>query len=423
VRLTILYSFTQRVLPLVSFDPITIASVEVGTSKIAVILAEYSGDGFTIQGWGECRAQGVRKGVVEHYADCSQCTVQALEVAKRNAEVETIDRAFLALTGGHLQGFPSEASLAVSSADNMVSAREVEQLRQLALAKELPEGRMLLQSLRRPFRLDGRLLRNSPEHLAGHRLELAYWLIHGDQHRVSDSVHMVTSSDIPVVEMALSSVCSGRVVTSRREREDGVLVLDIGAGTTDYVLYRYGAPYVAGVVAVGGDHLSSDLTTGLRLSVGQGDRVKLRHGRATVQCRDKAQKVWLDGDGAIGDRQLPLVSIEKILELRVRELFEVVRQSLGADFAPEHCAAGVVLTGGTSKLPGIADVAAEVFGVPAQLGKVSAELPETLQEELREPGYHAVLGLLLEGIEQQRGHFATEQSQRGGFFRRLFSRH
>jgi len=407
----------------VSFDPITIASVEVGTSKIAVILAEYSGDGFSILGWGECRAQGVRKGVVEDYPACSKCTLQALEDAMRNAEVEAIDRAFLALTGGHLQGFPSEVSLAVTSQGNMVSANEVEQLRELALAKELPEGRMLLQSLRRPFRLDGRVLRNSPEHLMGRRLELAYWMMHGDQHRVSDTMHMVTSSDIPVTETALSSLCSGRVVTSRTERESGVLVLDIGAGTTDYVLYRYGAPYVAGVVAVGGDHLSSDLTTGLRLSVGQADRVKLRYGRATVQCRDKSQKVWLNGDGAIGDRQIPLFSIERILELRVRELFEVVRQSLAADFAPEYCAAGLVLTGGTSKLPGIADVAAEVFGVPAQLGKVSAELPDSLQDALREPGYHTALGLLLEGIEQQRGHSAAEQSQRGGFFRRLFSRH
>jgi len=408
----------------VSFDPITIASVEVGTSKIAVILAEYRGDdGFSIQGWGECRAEGVRKGVVMDYATCSKCTQQALEVAVRNAEAEGIDRAFLALSGGHLQGFPSEASLAVTSPGNMVSEREVEQLRQLALSKELPDGRTLLQSVRRPFRLDGRVLRNSPEHLTGRRIELAYWLMHGDQHRVSDAVHMITSSNIPVTETALSSLCSGRVVTSRMERENGVLVLDIGAGTTDYVLYRYGAPYTAGVVAVGGDHLSNDLTNGLRLSVGQGDRVKLRHGRANVQCRDKAQKVWLDGDGAIGDRQLPLASIERILELRVRELFEVVRQSLGEDFAPEHCAAGLVLTGGTSKLPGIADVAAEVFGLPAQIGKVSAELPETLQEELREPGYHTALGLLLEGIAQQRGHFATEQTQRGGFFRRLFSRH
>lgn len=406
-----------------SFDPITIASVEVGTSKIAVILAEYSGDGFLIRGWGECRAQGMRKGVVVDYAACSQCTAQALEVAKQNAEAESIDRAFLALTGGHVQGFPSEASLAVSSPDNMVSAREVSQLRQLALAKELPEGRTLLQSLRRPFRLDGRMIRNSPEHLAGRRLELGYWLMHGDQHLISTAMHMVTSSNTPVVEMVPSSLCSGRVVTSRREREDGVLVLDIGAGTTDYVLYRYGAPYVAGVVAVGGDHLSSDLTTGLRLSVGQGDRVKLRHGRATVQCRDKAQRVWLDGDGAIGDRQLPLVSIERILELRVRELFEVVHQSLGEDFSPEHCAAGVVLTGGTSKLPGIADVAAEVFQAPAQLGKVSAELPETLQDQLREPGYHTALGLLLEGVELQRENFTAEQSQRGGFFRRLFARY
>jgi len=409
----------------VSFDPITIAAVDLGTSKIAVILAEYNGEGFAIRGWGECRAVGMRKGVVDDYKACSECTNQALEAAKKNAKLDTIEHAFLALSGGHVQGFLSEASLEVASAANMVTAREIAQLRDLALAKEPPEGQMFLQHLRRPYQLDGRVFKNAPEHHSGKRLGLAYWMVHGDAHRVSDAVHMVTGANIPVAEMVLSGLCSGRVVTSRTDREQGVLVIDIGAGTTDYVLYRYGRPYVAGVVAVGGEHLSNDLTLGLRLSPGKGDRIKLRHGRATVQCRDKTQKVWLDGDGSIGDRQLPLFSVERILELRVREIFEVVRKKLGADFDPAVCPAGVVVTGGTSKLAGIADLAAEVFGVHAHLGALSEELPPGLHDELREPGYHTALGLLFEGIELQHEHSATVTSQRKnrGLFSRLFSRH
>ncbi|KXU35473.1 cell division protein FtsA [Cephaloticoccus primus] len=407
-----------------SSDPVTLAAVEIGSSKVAAIVAEYTGYGFTIKGWGECQSQGVRKGCVIDYPAVTQCTQQALENAKRatggssGVPVEQIDKVFLAQTGGHLDGFYNEGARIVSAADNMVSAEDIAEVRRLAKAKELPEGRMLLERLRHPFRLDGRLIKSSPEHLCGRRLEVGYWMVHGDESRISDSYHMISNSQIEVAEMVLSGLASGRVVTSQAEREHGVLVIDIGGGTSDYALYRDGLPYVAGAVAVGGGHLSNDLTIGLRLSTGQGDRVKLRHGRAIVQCRDKAQKVWLDGDLAIGDRQLPLLSIEKILEARVREIFEVVKHKLGTAFSPETCAAGVVLTGGTSKLPAIAEAAAAVFNTPVHIGQVSDGFPEPLQD----PGFHTALGLLQLGIEKQRAREAAERSQRPGFLRRLFAR-
>ena len=209
------------------------------------------------------------------------------------------------------------------------------------------------------------------------------------------------------------------MVTGMEERQNGILAIDIGAGTTDYVLYRNGAPHTTGVVAVGGAHFTNDLTIGLRLSEEKAEKLKLRFGRAMVQARDRNEQVWLDGNFSIGDRQFPRQTIETITAARARELLEVVRKRLGQAFAPESCAAGVVLTGGAAKLPALAECAAQVFGVPARLG----EAPSWVNENLRDPGFHTALGTLYYGVSSLSERASTAR-RKGGFLRnvsRLFA--
>jgi cell division protein FtsA len=217
----------------------------------------------------------------------------------------------------------------------------------------------------------------------------------------------------------LASLAAGHMVTTAEERQHGVLAIDMGAGTTDFVLYRDGAPHTTGVVPVGGTHLTNDLCIGLRLTERQAEKLKLRFGRASVQTKDKLQRVWLDGNFAIGDRQFPQQAIEQITSARAWELLEVVRKKLGTAFSPETCASGVVLTGGGAKLAGIAEAAAKIFGVPAHLG----ETPTWVSENMREPGYHTALGLLYYGISAHAER--TAPARRGtGFLtgvKRLFA--
>jgi cell division protein FtsA len=198
-----------------------------------------------------------------------------------------------------------------------------------------------------------------------------------------------------------------------------VLAIDIGAGTTDYVLYRNGVAHTTGVVAVGGAHFTNDISIGLRLTEGQAEKLKLRFGRAVVQARDKNEKVWLDGNYSIGDRQFARQAIENITSARAWELLEVVRKKLGQAFSPEACAAGVVLTGGAAKLPALAVCASKVFGTTARLG----EAPSWVNENLRDPGYHTALGILYYGVSAQ-GDRAAMARSRGGFLHnvtRLFA--
>ncbi len=401
-----------------SSKPTFIGAVEIGTSKVTVLLGEYTGRELAIIGRGECSSRGVIKGTVVDYKAASDCTHSALEQAEREAG-ERIELVFLAQTGGHLEGFYNEASVNVKASDNMIEPGDVRTVCDLAKSKELPGGRMVVHNIRRPFRVDGRLIPGSPENLVGQRLEVGYWTVHGQEQRLADNIHVIRGFNLEVRELVLASLASGHMVTSAEERQHGVLAIDIGAGTTDFVLYRDGAPHTTGVVPVGGTHLTNDLGLGLRLTEGQAEKLKLRFGRANVQTRDKAQRVWLDGNFAIGDRQFSQQTIEQITTARAWELLEVVKKKLGNAFTPESCAAGVVLTGGTAKLPGYTDAAAKIFGIPAHLG----EAPSWVHETMRDPGYHTALGLLYYGVSAQAEKAAP--ARRGGGFltnvKRLFA--
>jgi cell division protein FtsA len=395
-----------------------IGAVEIGTSKVTALIGEYTGREIVIIGCGECASRGVIKGSVVDYRAATECTHSALELAERDAN-ERVDHVFLAQTGGHLEGFYNEASLNVKAADNMIERDDIRTVCELAKAKDLPVGRMVVHNIRRPFRVDGRLVPTSPENLMGQKLEVGYWTVHGQEQRLADNIHVIRGFNLEVRELVLSSLASGHMVTGMEERQNGVLAIDVGAGTTDFVLYRNGVPHTTGVVAVGGSHFTNDISIGLRLTESQAEKLKLRFGRAIIQAKDKAEKVWLDGNYSIGDRQFPRHAIESITSARAWELLEVVRKKLGHSFAPDACAAGIVLTGAGAKMPALAECAAKVFGVPARLG----EAPSWVNENLRDPGYHTALGVLYFGVSSQ-GERAAATRRRGGFLQsvtRLFA--
>ena len=395
-----------------------IGAVEIGTSKVTALVGEYTGREIAIIGCGECPSRGVIKGSVVDYRAATECTHNALEIAERDAN-ERIDHVYLAQTGGHLEGFYNEASVNVKAADNMIEMDDIRTVCDLAKAKDLPLGRMVVHNIRRPFRVDGRLVPTSPENLVGQKLEVGYWTVHGQEQRLADNIHVIRGFNLEVRELVLSSLASGHMVTSMEERQNGVLAVDIGAGTTDYVLYRHGAPHTTGVLAVGGGHFTNDISIGLRLTEGQAEKLKLRFGRAVVQARDKGEKVWLDGNFAIGDRQFSRHAIESITAARAWELLDVVKKRLGHAFSPEACAGGVVLTGGCAKMPALVECAAKVFGTSARLG----EAPTWVSENLRDPGYHTALGILYYGVSSLSGNAAATR-RKGGFLRnvsRLFA--
>jgi cell division protein FtsA len=398
----------------------TIGAIEIGSSKIRVLIGEIShgrGPSLNIISKGECQSRGVVKGDVVDLRAAGDAAHTAIHEAESGAGGLRIDRVFLAQTGGHLEGFYNEASVNVRSADYRVTQADIDSVCELATGRELPDGRALVDDgIRQPFFLDGSIVSDA-RNLRGRVLKVGYWMVHGDSARLASNLDMVRGFNLKVDALILSSLASGIMVTTPEERAGGVIAIDIGAGTTDYVLYRAGCACMTGVVPVGGLHLTNDLCNGLRLGEGQAEKTKTRFGSGVVVTRDRGEKVWLDGDRGIGDRQLSKNSIELITSLRVAEIFEIVKKRLGPEFSPDQAVSGVVVTGGTSQLPGIADAAAAVFGLPARAG----EFPGRIHEQLRDPGWATVLGLLHFGLDSTTAPAAPGPRAKGGWLRKLFS--
>lgn len=392
-----------------------IAGVDIGTSKVTVLLGEIHEDRkLNVIGLGQSSSKGMLKGEIVDYHLASDCVHAAILTAESQAGV-SIDGVYLALTGAHIEGFPSEASVNITNPEGRVLREDVDQACSLAQGRELPENRTTIHHLRRPFKLDGRYV-ESPVGMEGERLEVGYWTMHGDSRKIGDAIHVINGFNLHVDDIVLAGLASSAAVATPDQKKSGVLVIDIGRGTTDYALFLGGRCVKAGCLPIGGDHISNDLSIGLRMRLKQAESLKLRYGSAIVEHKDKTEKVWLNNDFEIGDRPIPLWSIERIIELRVAEIFEVVRKKLGAHFAPEKIASGVILSGGTSKLANIDQCAEKVFGIQAHAGDNSA----MASGELKDSQYSTALGLLHYGLQyQSEKNYA--QHRQSGIFGRLKS--
>jgi cell division protein FtsA len=368
-----------------------VAAIDLGTSKVVVLLAQISPDKeLNILGVGQASALGMRKGEIMDMTAACRCAHAALQAAEKNARVAA-EVAFLSQSGAHLDGFYHTASVTVSGSDNRVRPVDVQRLLAEARKKELPAERVAICHIRNPYKLDGRFV-VEPNNLEGEKLEVGFWSVTGEESRLGNAIHLVNGyNGLAVKDLIVSSVASANVVTPEAEKKIGALVLDIGAGSTDYALYRLGHIICTGVVPVGGDHLTNDLSHGLRINRRHAEKVKLSFGQALVDAQARAEKVWMVGDKTVGDRYIPRLAICQIIEARVEELLSIIKTRLGSLLTPEDTAAGVILTGGTSRLPGLDKTVERVLGLPAR----RATEPAWLTDTLRGPEYSTAVGLLL----------------------------
>lgn len=389
-----------------------------GTSKITVLVGELvSQRGLNIIGIGTTSSYGVMKGEIMDYNSAKGSVHAAILAAEKNAGA-TIDGVYLAQTGAHLGGFFNNATVSVGSADNHVSEEDIQRVMESAKSRKLPEDRVFIHHLRAPFKLDGKMVK-TPQGLLGRSLEVGYWSVHGQASMIKNQINIVNTFGLQVDDLILSSLASARMVTETNERDAGVLILDIGRGTTDYALYQNGSVIRTGVIPVGGDHLTNDLSIGLRMSVKNAENLKVNSGTVDSRSCPKEENVMLVGDLSIGDRLIQRRSLGLILELRMEELFQVVQQQLQGFLGAGSLPAGVVLTGGSSRIEGIETLGERVFELPCRLGKN----PLWVREELRAPEYSTVLGLLHFGLDNQRSVQNTQPSGRKkGLLGALFGR-
>lgn len=393
-----------------------VGAVEIGTSKVSVLVGEIVDNReLKIIGHSTCSSEGVRKGVIADLKAASDCVHSMIMTAEETTRTR-IDEVYLAQTGSHLQGDFNIGTTTVSASDSVVQTVDIEEAKKDAKRRRLEDSRTYIHHIQNPFLVDGQVVDN-PLAKQGKRLEVGYWSVHGSSQAVSDNLRVIRGIDLEVSDIIISSIASGAVLLEESEKENGTLVIDIGGGTTDFVLYRKGYIVLTGVVPVGGDHITNDLAIGLRIGRRGAEEIKLKSGRAYYENEDRDQKAWLYGDLSIGDREYPLAAITKIIEARVLEIFEIIKDTLDENqlLAPGQIASGVVLTGGTSCLKGIAATANRVFGLEAR----SSASPQDVAQELKKPQYSTVLGLLHYALTGQDSK--TSKPRSSGLLRRISS--
>lgn len=367
-----------------------VGAIDIGTSKVVVLVALVTpGQSMTLIGKGQTTAAGMKRGEIMNMQQISDCTHAAIGAAEKQAEAE-IERVCLSISGAHVRGFRHSGMTAINSSRNIVSEVDLYRAIENARNKVLEPGTVYLHHIRNGNLLDGRPVED-PVGRSGYHLEVHYWHVVGEEQKIRDHMHIINGFGLEVNDLLAASLASGSLLATAEEKRQGVLVVDIGKGTTDYVLYKAGRVVQTGVIPVGGEHVTNDLSLGLRTKPKYAEALKLRAAQAIIGRNDRSERVPLIGDYSIGDCLVSCLTINKIVHLRLEELFIILKNRLGSLLSRQNLPAGVILTGGVSKTPRLAELAELILDVPVALGHA----PEWVaHEELRDPEYSTVLGLL-----------------------------
>lgn len=405
------------------FDPSSIiVGLEIGTSKICAVVGEINAAGsLNVVGLGQSRSRGVRKGEIANPSTVADDVRTAIVEAEKMADVE-IRSVYLGVTGGHLRGFTNRGMHPVVSSDREISREDVEDVIKNAKAINLPAENYVVHAIRQHFLVDGQDGIIDPVGMLGARVEVDMHVIHGAFNRLQNPIRVVKGLHLEVDAIVFNGLASSLALLTNEQKEMGALVIDLGGGTTEYIVYGGGIVKHAGVLAVGGDHVSNDIAYGLKVPLGRAEELKVKQGRALPD--DGAEPEMLSGQDEHG---LPLKTVNlqhlrRIMSLRLEETFELIEAELSRAGLLDYLRAGIFLCGGGARIPGIQKLAERVFQLPAHLG--GATSISGLKSALDQPEFATAIGLVKYGSFQQKRRpagFSFTQTLRetfGGLLRR-----
>ena len=350
-------------------DGAPIVALEVGTSSVRALVAQArEDDHLMIIGLGECESSGVRKGEIADLERAVSCARVALQRAEDNAEVN-IGEVYLLVSGAHFQSTVHRGSIPVLGQSREIMRDDVEHVIDAAKAINLTEERYVMHSICQHFYVDGQGRVINPVGLEGSRLDVDMLMLHCHRLRLRNAIRVAKSVPVDVKDYAFSGLCAALGALSPEDKENGVLLIDLGGGTTTYVAYAGSAIAAAGSLGLGGDHLTNDLAKGLRIPQFDADRMKKQYGSASVDPITRAQKVEMKGDGGSNGRFVRLGDLQLITSLRVEEILGLVKAQIGNEELLHHLGSGVVFTGGGAYLKNLTKLGEKVFGLPCQVGR------------------------------------------------------
>jgi cell division protein FtsA len=366
-----------------------VVGIDVGTTKVCTLVGRIEEEVIRILGVGIEPSAGIRKGVIVDLAAASQAITKSVRLAEQTSGVE-ITGALVSLAGAHVSSINSRGVAGTSG--EVIDEIDVARALEAARAVAIPHNREIIHIIQRGFTVDGQDGISMPVGMRGFRLEVEAHIITAAQSTVENLRQCVSAAGVEVLQFVLNPLASGDVVLTDTERQMGVAICDIGGGTTDLALYVDGQVWHTMVLAVGGNHITNDIATGLRLPLSQAEEIKKKYGFAMKSGVGVEETFAVHAFGEDQPVKISRQELAHIIEARVEEIFTMTMQEIKRSGYDGLLPAGMVLTGGSSALPGIRQLASKIFGLPIRTAQ--PEKLVGLVDQLRSPAYSTSVGLL-----------------------------
>jgi cell division protein FtsA len=375
-----------------------VVGLDIGTTKICAVVGEILTDGsVNVIGIGSHRSTGLRKGMVVNMESTVESIKRAVEEAELMAAVQ-INSVYTGIAGSHIGSESAQGVVALKKREVTKGdiRRAVDTARGCAVP---PPDRQILHVLPREFIVDDQEGIRDPLGIAGSRLEVDVHIVTGAVTSAQNLARCVSRAGLDVVDIVLQPLASSAAVLSPEERELGVVMVDIGGGTTDVAIWVEGCIRHSAVIPMGGHHLTSDLAIGLRTAPEDAEKIKLQYGVASSQLLNDDENIEVPSVGGRPPRVMPRTVVAQILSPRVEEMFDMVRREIRRAGYDGMLVAGGVLTGGTSLLPGMSDVAEQVLNLSVRLGRPLGV--GGLRDIVQNPMYSTAVGLIVHSVSQE----------------------
>ena len=381
-----------------------IVGLDIGTSKVVAIVGEVKADGsLNIVGIGSHRSRGLKKGTVVNI----ESTVESIQRAVEEAELMAgcrIHSVYAGIAGSHIRSMNSHGIVAIR--DREVTRADIDRVIDAAQAVAIPADQRVLHILPQEYIIDSQEGVKEPLGMSGVRLEAKVHLVTCAINAVQNIEKCIKRCGLQTEEIILEQLASSYAVLTEDEKELGVCMVDIGGGTTDIAIFTEGAIRHTGVIPIAGDQVTNDIAMALRTPTDNADEIKIKYACALTQLASAGEMIKVPGVGERPARELSRQALAEVVEPRYDELFTLVKAELQRSGYENLLAAGVVLTGGTSKMEGVIELAEEIFHMPVRIG-----MPQSvkgLADIVRNPIYSTGVGLLLYGMrqmqQQERSH-------------------
>jgi cell division protein FtsA len=372
-----------------------IVGLDIGTSKICAVVGEVRPDGMVdIIGMGSHPSIGLRKGVVINIENTVNSIKEAVEEAETMAGCE-ISSVYAGIAGGHIKGFNSHGVIALKNRE--VGKRDIERVIDAARAVAIPMDREVIHTLPQEFIVDDQGGISDPSGMAGVRLEVKVHIVTGAVTSAQNIIKCANRAGLDVYDIILECLASSEAVLLDEERNLGVALIDFGGGTTDLAIFSENSIKHTSVLTLGGDNLSNDVAVGIRTPFKEAEKIKIRYGCGLTELIGKDDTIEVPSVGGRRPRTISRQLLGEILEPRVEEIFSLIHQEMLRSGFGELVNSGVVITGGSSLLPGVPEIVEQVFSMPARVGYPSNI--GGLKEIVNSPMYSTAVGLVLYGAK------------------------